>query len=90
MRKLYDIVDFDVFGPLPEHQSFSPSFLQNIVENTPVIQTITLCFDGGSNWHKPRFEETDVYAEYTLKPCCRKGTYLCRNRKGLLYLLVER
>lgn len=90
MRKQHDMVDFDVYGALPENMYFSPKTLQNIIANDPIVQTITLCFDSGSTWFKPRFEETDVYAEYTLKPCCRKATYLCRNRKGKLYLLVAK
>lgn len=88
MRQRYDMVKFAVYGELPEDMFFNPRTLQNIADNDPIVQTITLCFDNGSTWFKPRFEETDVYTEYTLKPCCRKATYLCRNRKGKLYLLV--
>ena len=94
MRQQYDIVDFDVYGALPENMSFSPSTLKNIVDNDPIIQTITLCFLSGSTWCKMVNTDEDYYCDpnqsYTLKPCCRKATYLCRNRKGKLYLLVAK
>lgn len=93
MRKQYDIVTFNVYGALPEDMFFSPKMLQNIVDNDPVVQTIDLCFLGNSTWCKMVGTDKDYYHDetqtYTLKPCCRKATYLCRNRHGKLYLLVE-
>lgn len=94
MRQLYDIVEFDVYGELPEDRFFNPSTLQNIVDNDPVVQTIELCFLGNSTWCKMVYTDDNFYCDpdqsYTLNPCCRKATYLCRNAKGKLYLLVAK
>ena len=96
MRSKYDIVTFNVYGALPEEMFFSPKTLQSIVDNDPIVQTLDLCFIGNGVWCKMiDSEDGTVYYHdenqaYDLKPCCRKATYLCRNRRGKLYLLVAR
>ena len=92
MSSLYDVVTFDVYGPLSENQTFSPKMLQSIVDNDSTLQTVDFCYLGASTWAKMINTDNEYYCDdtnpFVFKSCCRKATYLCRV-KGKLYLLVE-